>query len=475
MAAPGEIFPQQFAMGVLQLATSLKRKNAELAEMRSARASRNFLDKERLNLAEQQSDRNEAFRQAQADVAVKQAEAQIQLSTRRADQAETGLIQQSLGDLKKNGFGVFPASAADAISKLGTAEEPIRVTRDNDGNVFAFRVNDKDVSDYDKAVAELSNIHSKIGLQDAQAEAHTQRARYWKERTGKIGEVLPPGSSVKYGQQLATFTRTIEQNRISLERELTVALATGKKDRATNIEKKLAAANNDPSVLLPGFADQYNDLLAVFGAALSNDRAAFGLTKDGAPDVREKPGAPVPEDPVAIRASTDKLRSLGLGPLVDTTPLLLAKQLNPNNPGAVLPPNVTFSPNTPRAASFHIDQSTGWIVPLNRNAGTLMSAAQTPGSPLQPLIQQELPFLLRSQFHPNWRDFIADAPGESRTRLFTAGPSPEPAAAVAGPAPLAPAEIDSRIAEIDNRISAGDLTPDEQTELIAELEALLAQ
>lgn len=137
MAQPGEFFPQQFANQVLQLASANKQFNARLREQRSQAAARNFMDKQRLELAEQAQAQEggqntqpfgtvDAFRSKSAESAMgvrdqlqlEKGVADIKRSAKLQDVTDGALVQKALGDFEDHGFATIPAHAVDTIPGL---------------------------------------------------------------------------------------------------------------------------------------------------------------------------------------------------------------------------------------------------------------------------------------------------------------------------------------------------------------------
>ena len=114
MASPGEWFPQQFAMGILQAAEARKRADAQLSEMRNQRASENFLAEERLRLGQQQLQSSEAQNEVQAQIAMEKAK----LEAERIKMERDATVSRSVSEFGRSGFAFIPTHAADQIPKL---------------------------------------------------------------------------------------------------------------------------------------------------------------------------------------------------------------------------------------------------------------------------------------------------------------------------------------------------------------------
>lgn len=146
MAQPGESFPMQFALGVLNLAQQQKQFNARLREQRSTTAARNFLEKERMDLAERSQRLQEFkagmgrrpqefgvidnFRQRSAESAVGvhdqlallQGQAQVDRQRELEKRVEDSLPAKLVSDLHAKGSAFVPSHmAGDVIPAMRTS------------------------------------------------------------------------------------------------------------------------------------------------------------------------------------------------------------------------------------------------------------------------------------------------------------------------------------------------------------------
>lgn len=103
MAQGGETFPQQFALGILNLYTTLQNRKAQLQEMRADRAARNLLEEQRLQLDQG----NQAFQQE-----MQKAQFNALLAER---DAETKYRYDVLRENRK-------AAAQDAVTKFAAGQ-----------------------------------------------------------------------------------------------------------------------------------------------------------------------------------------------------------------------------------------------------------------------------------------------------------------------------------------------------------------
>src|SRR5262245_2046170 len=92
MAQPGEFFPQQFALGVLNIFNSVKQKQAELQEMRRERAARNLLEQNRLDLV----GRGLAIQQAENEQRNAQNEAALKFEYDKLNEARIAARQDAM-------------------------------------------------------------------------------------------------------------------------------------------------------------------------------------------------------------------------------------------------------------------------------------------------------------------------------------------------------------------------------------------
>lgn len=152
MAGPGEFFPQQFATGILQLAQAQKQFQARLREQRSQAAARNFMEKQRIELAERAqeladfkaglgrmpgdnrarsglgtaTDPVSGFRQRSAEsamgvrdqLALERGSAELKRAARLQDQTDGALAQKALGDFNDKGVATIGRQNADLIPGL---------------------------------------------------------------------------------------------------------------------------------------------------------------------------------------------------------------------------------------------------------------------------------------------------------------------------------------------------------------------
>src|SRR5262245_40034864 len=126
MPQPGESFPAQFALGILQLKQQREQAKAQLAEMRNARAAQNFLAKERQDLIERQQNQQAALHgqsiasqdyraQLQADVQKEASLARIKMETDRLALERDQTVARSITDFGRTGTAFIPSYAAAKV------------------------------------------------------------------------------------------------------------------------------------------------------------------------------------------------------------------------------------------------------------------------------------------------------------------------------------------------------------------------
>lgn len=129
MPSPGETFPQQFALSILQLKAQRDQQAAQLSEMRNQRASQNFLEQQRIDLAQQQANQNalqvgQQFQfqkeRAAADIEVQKESqlARLALETKRIEKEREESVARSLSDFGRTGTAFIPSFAASKVPEL---------------------------------------------------------------------------------------------------------------------------------------------------------------------------------------------------------------------------------------------------------------------------------------------------------------------------------------------------------------------
>jgi len=165
MAQPGESFPQQFALGILNLAQQRKIKQAELEDMRSARAASNFLAQEHIDLAERSQSLAEfnsgvaaKDRETQAEIQKAAALARIKIETDKIAREREGVVVQNLSNFARTGSAFIPSYARDKIPELTSS------------NSSEFGIATVEIPGLGTLIQRISDPHMKAELEKTQAE-----------------------------------------------------------------------------------------------------------------------------------------------------------------------------------------------------------------------------------------------------------------------------------------------------------------
>jgi hypothetical protein len=165
MAQPGESFPQQFALGILNLAQQRKIKQAELEDMRSARAASNFLAQEHIDLAERAQSLAEfnsgvaaKDRETQAEIQKAAALARIKIETDKIAREREGVVVQNLSNFARTGSAFIPSYARDKIPELTSS------------NSSEFGIATVEIPGLGTLIQKISDPHMKLELEKTQAE-----------------------------------------------------------------------------------------------------------------------------------------------------------------------------------------------------------------------------------------------------------------------------------------------------------------
>lgn len=446
MAAPGESFPQQFALGVLQLSTSLKKQQAELAEMRQARAARNFLEEEKLEIEKRRQEfnqekalRDEAFAKAQAEAEQKRAEAQLQLDTKRVELLEKSSDEKSMKDLDENGIAVVRPEIVGSVRQRSTDEAPIEVHRNRDGSYTAIRVGEGANAAMKERKLRMQELSDKVALQKKDIEYRQAQIEWKKESTARLGEGLS-GTSIEKAVPLYDTLNKRKNARIKAASEAAIALsADPQSPEAREIRAKIALYASDPRNAL----DDEREITLPDGTVTTErklyddiERYSFGATaaamKGGVVDASGQ-GAPIKgstpqETEAADIQDSEALQSVGLGHLAGLQPLDVALQGDTPLPETLeyLPSNYSVG-----EAKFHIDKLNGFVIPLTPEAFAMAEAAQNPTPEVRRSLLKNAAFLLSNQgrvrLHPAWRKFRPGSAPSSKQTPPSAAPAEEPA------------------------------------------------
>jgi len=185
MADPGENFPMQFALGILQLAQQNKQKQAEISEMRAARAETNFLEKEKLANAQRMNFINQQFESEQA--AAQEQMAKVRAETEKAAAEERIRFEgeklrlerdqqviQSLDQFGRTGSAFIPNYAAGNIPALmssASSDFTIASIQIPGAGYLLQRINDPDTRmEYQETQAKIDGYRQKAALDYAKRQ-----------------------------------------------------------------------------------------------------------------------------------------------------------------------------------------------------------------------------------------------------------------------------------------------------------------
>lgn len=204
MAQPGEFFPQQFALGVLNLFNSVKQKNAELQEMRRERAARNLIEQQRIDMSNIINQRNVALQEKQLESEVADREAEREFRYKQFEEARKASAQDAVTRFGSGQPAFFPLGVAipqaptvkDASGKEVPAFEYIDYQMPGLGTFVLPRNKLTDQLSLQKLKQDLSNdqIMQIRNLMQAQNDAargelylqQVRRMRDWKRDPAQI-------------------------------------------------------------------------------------------------------------------------------------------------------------------------------------------------------------------------------------------------------------------------------------------------
>lgn len=481
MAAPGEIFPQQFAMGILRMAQQQKQQAAELAEMRRQRASREFIAKEasrneqaRLALEAAREGRLAEAQQQSEEVARIEAEqAAKDLEIRRA-----GVIQKGIADFSNNGLGYFPIEGFDQVQgQLGDAE---LITTDS--GIIA--INQQPLPDLNDTVSEeqrkLRNLSQKQRKAYAELKIDMARADYYaaknrneaaKRNNYQIGATGSVETVKQYGELFETIQKSVAKDIAfaktqRLELLGKTKLSSSEARQLNELTARLERARANPAAFYPEdhpTRKKYEHANNLFAEELE----ALDKNKRNGLDVENLPRNP-------NKRLSQQLLGQDEEPISED-PLDIAREND--EPWSVLPTNVSLAVESlsglttaerqrfaGQSADFYSHES--GLIPLNEAAAAMVGRTRLPLSPLarrfgfraqtmelrerQPAAAQAQTMELRSQS----ADFV--------------GP-PAPGVSVASP--------DISVEEAERRFEAILATPEDQRtpDQIAEFQELYAR
>ena len=474
MAAPGEFFPQQFALGVLQLSQNIKQRNAEIGEMRRARAERNFLDKERLALAARgqeiqaaQSGKAAANDAATDQIRVKQADAQLAFDQRRAKIQDAGIVSKAVSDFQNQGAAFFPQFAMGEAGKLFGGADTIHEKLIPGLGVLVTRVGSNTAPEYEKKVAEIQKIQSETALREKQSEATDSLRQLRDVRTRSVGSAFGKGFGLDAARKLQTMQNGFNARLNAFKAERMGLLLQNvllDDPRIKELDKKISLGTLDIRTILP---ENERKLLAdaeiIAFAAISKDADAVQAGED-IDAVRENRLSGISDvDGVSLQAAA--------GDAITMDEVQIARKVNPEAPAESLPIDQVFNQRFRGrniSAGFHVARDGLGMVPVTPDAVVISAKGPPPGSGIPDI---------RSQLHPAWKQLVR---GGGKVKRGARAGSPGPAPSTAAPGATTPPEsVDIATLETEaNKIAAqllgGDVQPDQRAALQARLDEIIA-
>lgn len=293
MAAPGEYFPQAFAGQILSLATQVKQKNAELAEMRRSRAANEFLEKARIDAQKKRAEIEAATRgrQFESNEAIARIESEadlrkLEFEEKRRQEASEQTGQNALQTLVQKGFAFVPHSAVGGLAGLQQEGLNISTIQQPDGSVMAFQTDKfgkaKVVQEQERSIYEkrLELYQESLAADKAELDLQSERARLKNLQNG-----LNPARARHAMSQFRLFQSMIDSQLDSL------------KTRALNED------DTDAQALLKRVnAEGAHVLLPAGTPEKPGDQERYLAIKDlatSAQSIADLPGAPGDDDPRA--------------------------------------------------------------------------------------------------------------------------------------------------------------------------------
>lgn len=197
MAQPGETFPAEFALGILNLAQQRKIKQADMEEMRAARAERNFLDKERIALAE----RGQSLQEFQAGTSAKAMEfqheiqkeaalARIKIESDKIVRERESQVIQNLNNFGRTGSAFIPSYAADKVGQLTSSagsEYGVATIQIPGLGTLVQKVSDPTMkADLDKTHAEIFRLQQQKALDAVKTQLTSEKVETEKQQRGTL-------------------------------------------------------------------------------------------------------------------------------------------------------------------------------------------------------------------------------------------------------------------------------------------------
>lgn len=392
MAAPGEWFPQGFAQSVLQIANSVKAREAELAEMRSQRAARNFLDQQRLALQQRGRD-IQAAASGQGGGSNEYDAERARVLREEATLRRDGLIAKSIADLKDKGSAFFGPGSEKALADFLTAEGKTGAPAAQEGTLgpqgpeklprpryHQIRVGSGVMvirtggPEYEKLELEQQKLQQEVA-NEHQKGLNLQTLNDLRQLRLQEGyQALGSGNSKRLSVNLSTYTRQIEEKRKDLQNQMQAALNMDNLKGYNDARDALKAIDEDPASALP--SDQrgtYKQSVELHALALKRDnefmRAQEGL-RSPTEAVREASRKTINQlVPGFGTYDRDRMKNAGYSKAAADDPVSIATRLAPDAPWTRLPVTTTFGSSTKGApqGEYYYLEGDGWV-PLNRQA-----------------------------------------------------------------------------------------------------------
>jgi hypothetical protein len=431
--------------------------------MRAARAERNFLDKERLALAERGQDLAEfqaqsqlqnqraSAAQGQANTALRGQENQIsmmraQIEMKRLQQADGERAVKALSDFELEGSAFVPWHAPGLISKMRKPGVEIDETPIPGLGTLVRRVTGPAAESVAKARAEREKIESQTALfkKRLDSEDALQEQRRIRAKQLASGMTANP-------QRLASLLNA---------RKALNSIATDSADRLEKQAFKLAMIGraNEAEALLLKANDLNNNKQSALTGKLAKASENLDIMIAAATDAATRTGPGVTSDSESVMKSfaNGAFNALSLlakaisDPAIDIDEASAHKTLEANFK--------TRPAGRGPEREFYADLDTGKLVPLNKEA--YQDALKLPK--------------VRRQLHPRWKQ-LGWKPGGAKT---PAAPPPGPSPiAPTPPAPLSDDEYTQAAQRLSIRMSearaAGDTAA--QAQLQREAQALKAR
>lgn len=513
MAAPGEVFPQSFALGILQLANQQKMQAAQLREQRSTAAARNFLEKERLRLQEMGlnleaakaglapgggggSSGAGAFRAASAQsalgardqLALAQGQAAITKRQQELETFETNYPGLFFDQFENKGVAfvadhrrgeLLPAlrerlSGAEDEQGVGFKEIPTKggsiVVRIG-GRTAAEQKDFKELQQIEQLTAKYKAETGLAAAREESAQALTvKRTIEAREAALTLGGDISPTDRHRALLQVAETAERTKKAKIDTLSQLRTDLFS---QRALAGDRAGRAAELDAQI--KDLTDQINKLsdqpatawLAETNPALSyllqlptaQTAAAIGATDEQ----RARAAGQPPPRPVSgaseqrRRISDDLLRALHTGP----ADLVQDLATNPEqddvteaNAYQFLPTNLSIQQGR-STATFHVDQFDGGVIPTNEAAYKMIAGGAVRDVLREAeLAKQGIKTQVRSRINTSarWRML-----GWTPEKAQAAAAPREPASAARpapAPEPATPPTPSERTRQISERLGA---------------------